>query len=100
MIHDRKRKSETDRDFDGNSGIDAMLVIEIDAIDAKPLQAGLAGGPHVGRVPSDLPLPVFQVVCELGGQFHLVPHAPLQRLKINEEEDHDECVEDGARRRR
>src|SRR5258708_34714372 len=33
--------------FDGDLGIDAMLVVEVDRIDAEALQAGVAGGTHI-----------------------------------------------------
>ena len=34
--------------FDGDIGIDAMLVVEIDRVDAEALQACIAGGAHIG----------------------------------------------------
>ena len=33
--------------FDGNIGIDAMLVVEVDHIDAEALQAGIASSAYV-----------------------------------------------------
>ena len=35
--------------FDGDLGIDAVLVVEVDVIDAEALQAGVAGRAHVIR---------------------------------------------------
>ena len=40
----------THRDFNGYSGVDAVLVVEIDAVDAEPAEAGLARCPDVRRV--------------------------------------------------
>ena len=37
----------SDRFFDRNIGIDAMLIVEIDHIDAEPFQAGLARRAHI-----------------------------------------------------
>jgi len=68
------------RDFNGDTGIYTVLVVEVDAIDVKPLQAGLASCPHVGRIAPDLPLPVRQAEPELGRQLHLLSHPSLQCL--------------------
>lgn len=71
----------THRDLDGDSNVDSVLVVEIDAVDIEPLQAALAGRPHVHWVAADLEVRrVDDVVAELGGRLHLLPHSPLKSL--------------------
>jgi hypothetical protein len=48
----------TDRDLDGDIIVNAVLVIEVDAVDAQPGEAGLTCRSHERRVPADLPLAV------------------------------------------
>ena len=55
-----------------------MLVVEVDAVDAEPPEAGLARRPHVRRVAADRP--ELRRDAELGGQLHLLPRAMPQRL--------------------
>ena len=59
-----------------------MLVVEVDAIHAQPLEAAFARIPNVRRVPADLTGAVVgaQAYAELGGQLHLLPHPTLQSL--------------------
>jgi hypothetical protein len=70
----------TDRDLDGGIGVHAVLIVKVDAVDAKPGEAALACRPHVRQVPADLLLAVGERDAELGGQVHLLSHAALQRL--------------------
>ena len=71
----------TNRDFDGNAGVDAVLVVEIDAIQVEALQAGLTGGSHIRWIATCLPLPIDRDNSELGCQFHLLSHPSLQSLR-------------------
>jgi hypothetical protein len=57
-----------------------VLVVEVDAVDAEPLQAALTRRAHVRRVAADLALAVGEREAELGYQLHLLPHPALQRL--------------------
>ena len=59
-----------------------MLVVEVDAVHAQPLEAAFARSANVRRVPADLTGAVVgaQAYAELGGQLHLLPHPALQRL--------------------
>ena len=68
----------TNRDFDGNAGVDAVLVVEIDAIQVKALQAGLTGGSHIRWIATDIHyLPIRIPMPELGCQFHPLFHASI-----------------------
>jgi hypothetical protein len=68
----------TNRDFDGNAGVDAVLVVEIDAIQVEALQVGLTGGSHIRRIATDiLNLPIDIPKPELGCQFHPLFHASI-----------------------
>jgi hypothetical protein len=71
----------TNRDFDGNAGVDAVLVIEIDAIQVESLQASLTGCSHIRWIATDLPLPIRIAKSELGCQFHPLSHSFLQSLR-------------------
>ena len=72
---------ETHRDLDGHLLVDAVLVVEVDAVHAKALEAALTRRAHVRRVPADLEVAgADEIDAELGGQLHLVPHPALQRL--------------------
>src|ERR1051326_1637062 len=42
-----------DRVFDRRRGIDAMLIVEIDRLDAEPREAGVARGAHILRLAAD-----------------------------------------------
>jgi hypothetical protein len=82
----------TNRDFDGNAGVDAVLVVEIDAIQLEALQAGLTGRSHIRWIATDLSLPIRIDNSELGCQFHPLSHPSLQsllpkkrNLRINEQ---------------
>jgi hypothetical protein len=70
----------TNRDFDGKAGVDAVLVVEIDAIQVEALQAGLTGGSHIRWIATYLPLPIHMPESELSCQFHLLSHPSLQSL--------------------
>ena len=70
----------TNRDFNGEAGVNAVLVVEIDAIHLETLQAGLTGGSHIRRIATDLLLSIPKANSELGCQFHLLPHPSFQSL--------------------
>ena len=63
--------------FDRRARVDAVLVVEIDGIDAQALQRGVAGGANVFRTSIDAdPAPVgIALVAELGRQDDLVAAA-------------------------
>ncbi len=69
------------RILDRHRGIDAMLVVEIDHVDAEPLEAGLAGGLHIGRAAVDsVGAARLLRLAELGGEHDLGAPAAGQRL--------------------
>jgi len=72
---------DADRVLDGDGGVDAVLVVEVDVAGVEAAEAGLAAGAHVlGRAAHGhaaggaLPYP------ELGGHLHLLPRQLLERL--------------------
>jgi len=74
LIKKEKQIMETHRDLDGHPLVDAVLVIEVDAVNAEPLEAALARCPHESWVAADLPFPIGEGDAELGGQLNLLPH--------------------------
>ena len=61
--------------LDRDVGIDAVLVVEVDVVDAQPAQRGVAGPDHVVRAAVDPARGRVLGVAhdpELGGQHHLV----------------------------
>ena len=56
----------TNCDFNWNTGVDAVLVVEINTIDIKALQAGLTSCSHVCWIATDHPLPILKTISELG----------------------------------
>ena len=64
--------------FDGNSWIDAMLVIQIDMIDAEPLEAGIAGRMYVLGCSIDAGERAIGAahMTELGGQHDVLAARP------------------------
>jgi hypothetical protein len=73
----------TNRDFDGNAGVDAVLVVEIDAIQLEALQAGLTGRSHIRWIATDLKLPIRIANSEFGCQFHPLSLQSLLPKKRN-----------------
>src|SRR5262249_52888801 len=60
----------------GNVRIHAMLIIEVDRLDPEPLQACLAGLPHVlGTAVHPVRLPLTAHLAELAGQEHALAEA-------------------------
>ncbi|TVU03549.1 hypothetical protein EJB05_50864, partial [Eragrostis curvula] len=76
------RDAATHRDLDGHPFVDAVLVVEVDAVNAETLEAALACRAYVRRVAADLALAVGEGEAELGGQLHLLPHLDLQSLHM------------------
>src|SRR6476646_12169831 len=78
-----------DRILDWHIGIDAVLIIEIDRIDPKPLEARLAGGADIFGVaahPEEFAVRAADV-GELGREEHLVAAAadrPADQLLVLE----------------
>jgi len=67
--------------LDGNCGVNVVLVIEVDAVDVKAAQAGLAAGADVLRPSAHGPRAALVTPYpELGGHLHLLPRQLLQRL--------------------
>ena len=54
----RVQEGPTYRDFNGDTSIIAMLVIEVYAMSVEPLRASLTRSPHIGRITAHLPLPI------------------------------------------
>ena len=72
---------ETHRDLDGHPLVDAVLVVEVDAVYAEPLEAALARCAPVRRVPADVDISgAGEVDAELGAQLHLLRHPPCSAL--------------------
>src|SRR5947208_280899 len=63
--------------FDGDAFVDAMLVVQVDVIDAQPLERAVTGGAHIlGPAVDPLKAAVGAAdVAELRGQHDLVPPA-------------------------
>src|SRR5205823_3076885 len=64
----------SDRFLDRGVGVDAMLLIEVDRVDAEPAQARLARLPHILRPPADASRAALRVphMTELCCQHDLV----------------------------
>src|SRR5258708_26372353 len=71
-----------DRLFDRHGWIDAVLIIQIDHLDAEALQAGLAGSDHVLRPPVGYFAPAAAEIAELGRHEYLGT-APREGLADN-----------------
>ena len=70
-----------DRLLDGNCGVNAVLVVEVDAVDVEAAQAGLAAGANVLRPSAHGPVAALVTQYpELSGHLHLLPRQLLQRL--------------------
>lgn len=77
------RGGARDRVLDGDGGVDAVLVVEVDVVDAEAAEAGLAAGAHVLRPAAHGAHAVGAPPNpELGGHLHLLPRQLLQRLEI------------------
>ena len=63
--------------LDRDGGVDAVLVVEVEVVDAEALEGGVAGGPHVvGRAVDADPAAVgVALVAELRGELDLVAAA-------------------------
>lgn len=81
-IEKKRMEREPNRDFNGDTGVNTMLVIEINARDIKSLQAGLTGSADVSGVTADLPFAVRQVHSKFGCQLDLVSHPSLETLPL------------------
>src|SRR4051812_10052449 len=78
-----------DRVLDRHVWVDAVLVVEIDDVDVQPLEARLAGGPHIFRIAAhaeELAIGPAHI-AELGGEEHLAAavrdRAPDQLLILS-----------------
>jgi len=68
----------TNGDLDGHRRVDAVLVVEVDAVDAEPPEATLARRPKICRVASDSP--DVRRDAELGGHLHLLLRRAMECL--------------------
>jgi hypothetical protein len=90
-----------DRLLDGHGGIDAVLVVEVDVVEAEPLQRRVDARPDVLRLPVDAPAGGVGRVAhdaELGRQHHLLPpvaDGPADQLLVGEGPVHVGGVEEG-----
>src|SRR6185369_9922602 len=101
-----------DRFFYGSFGIDAMLVVEIDVIDAKALQGGIAGSTNVFRLATYSPVArvlflanigelgseeylVATIADRLSDQLFVVAHS-IDICSVEEVDSEIECAEDGG----
>jgi hypothetical protein len=81
--------------------VDAVLVVEVDVVDAEALQRGLAGLAHVVRlaVDAEIAAVLAALVAELGGEHDLVAAAgdrAADELLVGERAVHVGGVEEGA----
>ena len=86
--------------LDRDGLVDAVLVVEVDVVDAEPLQRGVAGGADVLRpaVDADPGAVGAALVAELGGQLDLVAAAGdrlADQLLVGERAVHVGGVEEG-----
>src|SRR5688572_14161104 len=67
-------RHRADRLLDRDRGVDAMLIIEVNVIDAEPLQRGITGAAHVLRTAVDAdPCAVRPpLIAELGRERYVV----------------------------
>lgn len=84
-----ERGTHLDRLLDGRVGVHAMLVVQVDAVRAQALQAGLAGLLDVLGASVHDHLAVLELVGELGRQEDLVAAArllepPAEELLVRE----------------
>ena len=61
------------RDFNGHPGIDPVLVVQVDAVDAEALQTALACLADVLRVAADLRFAAIADDGEFRGDLNLLP---------------------------
>src|SRR6267154_6321614 len=64
--------------FNGDVGIDAMLIIQVNHFDTQALEAGIAGGAHVGSAAinaADSGIRFAAQDSEFGGQKNFVAHS-------------------------
>ena len=86
--------------LDRDGLVDAVLVVEVDVVDAEPLQRGVARGADVlgAAVDADPGAVGEPLVAELGGQLDLVAAAgdrPADELLVGERAVHVGGVEEG-----
>src|SRR3712207_2751554 len=86
--------------LDRDGGVDPVLVVEVENVDAEPLQRGVTGAAHVvgPAVDAEERAVLASLVAELGGEHHLVapagdglPDEPL----VGERAVHVRGVEEG-----
>jgi hypothetical protein len=86
--------------FDRHGGVDPVLVVEIDVVDAEPLQRGVARAAHVLRLAIDGTSAVSATFHrELGGDHDLVApvgDGPADELLVRERAVHVCGVEEEA----
>jgi hypothetical protein len=76
----KTKEKKSNRDFNGDAGVNPMLIIEIHTTNTKPFQASLNGTSHILRVAPNLSLIVGKADTKFGGQFNLVSHSSTQSL--------------------
>lgn len=67
----------TDRDFNGNFGINSMLIIKINTIHSQSFQASFTSRPHIRRFAVDLKLSVQKLDPKFSSQLDLIPKPRL-----------------------
>ena len=78
-----EEEKKSNRDFDGHTSVDSMLVIEIDTIHIEALQASLASAPHIRGITLNSTLAVADDDSEFGSYLNFVPHSSFKRLTQN-----------------
>jgi hypothetical protein len=76
----KRKEKKSNRDFNGDAGVNPMLIIEIHTINTKPFQASLNGTSHIFGVAPNFPLVVGKADTKFGGQFNFVSHSSAQSL--------------------
>lgn len=65
----------SNRDFNWQLSIDAMNIIEINAVDIKSLQAGLTTSPYIRRFTTNAPISIFKTDTKLGSYLYFLSYS-------------------------
>ena len=71
----------SNRDFNGQASVDAMLIIKIDAVNLQPPQAALACCSYMPRLPAHFALAIRKTYPKFSTHFSSASHPSLQSLQ-------------------
>ncbi|KAJ0456788.1 hypothetical protein HanPI659440_Chr15g0603761 [Helianthus annuus] len=71
-----KYESSSNRDFNGHTSVNPMLIIQINRLHPKPLQTSFTTSPNILRISANLPHTII-LNPKLSSQLHLPPHSSL-----------------------